>query len=248
MDRRLLICLALLLSLSLPPSLPAGADTLLTVQSHVDSFKLMGETQPAKDIEVKIWVGTDRLRRDEGETSSILRLDRNKLYLVDHAGKTYSEIGLPVDLQKYAPAGTESAMQQMADAMKLNAQVTPAGESRRIGQWNTRRVDVAITSAMGMTIATTMWVSKDLDIYPSLNKMSAALASLQHGAAAWARQLEQIDGFPVLQESDVSVIGTRFKTREELVAVAAQDAPAGIYEPPAGYTRQPFNPMAQPGR
>jgi hypothetical protein len=244
MDRRILICLALLLSLSIP----AATDTLLTVKSHVDSFKLMGETQPAKETEVKIWVGTDRLRRDEGETSSILRLDRNKLYLVDHAGKTYSEIGLPVDLLKYAPAGTEAAMQQMADGMKLNAQVNPTGETRKIGNWNARRVDVAISSAMGMKINTTMWVSKDLDIYRSLNKMSSTLASLQHGAAAWARQLEQIDGFPVLQESNVNVIGTQFTTREELVAVAAQDAPAGIYEPPAGYTRQPFNPMAQPGR
>jgi len=208
----------------------------------------MGENQPAKDTEVKIWVGADRLRRDEGQTSSILRLDRNKLYIVDHAAKTYSEVGLPVDLQKYAPAGTEAAMKQMGDAMRLDAKVTPASETRKIGDWNARRVDVAITSAMGMKIATTMWVSKDLEIYRSLNRMSATLASLQHGAAAWARQLEEIEGFPVLQESSISVVGTQFKTREELVAVAAQDAPAGIYEPPAGYTRQPFNPMAQPGR
>ncbi|HYG65745.1 MAG TPA: DUF4412 domain-containing protein [Thermoanaerobaculia bacterium] len=244
MDRRALTCLALLLTLSIP----AAADTLLTVKSHVGAFQLMGENQPAKDTEVKIWVGADRLRRDEGQTSSILRLDRNKLYIVDHAAKTYSEVGLPVDLQKYAPAGTEAAMKQMGDAMRLDAKVTPASETRKIGDWNARRVDVAITSAMGMKIATTMWVSKDLEIYRSLNRMSATLASLQHGAAAWARQLEEIEGFPVLQESSISVVGTQFKTREELVAVAAQDAPAGIYEPPAGYTRQPFNPMAQPGR
>jgi hypothetical protein len=244
MDRRALIPLALLLALSTP----AFADSVLQITSHVDSFQLMGETQAAKDTRVDIWVGADRLRRDEGETSSILRLDRNKAYVVDHTAKTYSEIDLPVDLGKLAPEGAGPAVVQMAEAMKLDARITPSEETRKVRDWNARRVDVAITSAMGMKIATTMWVSKDLDVYRSLNKLASTLAALQPGAAAWARQLEQIDGYPVLQESSVNVVGTQFKTREEVVAVAAKEAPAGHYEPPTGYKRQPFNPLARPGQ
>ena len=244
MDRRTLSVFALLSALALS----AGADTLLTIKSHADGFQLMGEAQPAKDTDVKVWVGATAVRRDEGDTSTILRLDRKKVYLVDHDGKTYSEVDLPVNLQKLAPAGGESAVAQLAKNMELNAQVTPGSETRKVGAWNARRVDVAIRSAMGMTIDTTMWVSKDLDVYRPLNQMASTLASLQPGAAGWARQLEQIDGFPVLQESNVSVVGTHFKTREELVSVATQEAPAGLYEPPAGYTARPFNPLAQAGR
>jgi len=33
---------------------------------------------------------------------------------------------------------------------------------------------------------------------------------------------------------------SHFKTREELVSVETKDAPAGAYEPPAGYTAQPW--------
>lgn len=244
MNRRLLPVLALLPALALP----AGADTLLTIKTHADAFQVMGETQPAKDTDAKIWVGANAVRRDEGEASTILRLDRKKVYLIDHTQKVYSEIDLPVSLQKLAPAGGEAAVAQLAKNMELNAQVTPGSETRKIGSWNARRVDVAIRSAMGMTIDTTMWVSKDLDVYQPLNQLASTVASLQPGAAAWARQLEQLDGFPVLQESNVSVVGTHFKTREELVSAATRDAPAGIYEPPAGYTARPFNPLAQMGR
>ena len=56
--------------------------------------------------------------------------------------------------------------------------------------------------------------------------------------------MRQIDGFPVVQESDVDMGGSRFKTREELVAVETKEAPAGTYDPPVGYTAQ----TAQPPR
>ena len=42
------------------------------------------------------------------------------------------------------------------------------------------------------------------------------------------------------QEADVHMGDSRFKTREELVSVETKDAPAGSYDPPAGYTAQPF--------
>lgn len=228
-------------------AVPGYADTLLTLKSHVDSFQLMGETTPAKDTEVKVWIGADRIRRDDGQVSSIVRLDRNRVYIVRHEDKTYSEIALPIDLRKLAPQGAEAVVDQMANAMKLTARVTPTEETRKIGSWNTRKVQAAITSAMGMKMDVVLWVSPEVEAHKSFNRMAATLAALQPGAAAWAAELERIAGFPVLQESTVDVVGTRFKTREELVSVETRDAPAGLYEPPGGYKQQPFNPLAQPG-
>ena len=83
MFRRALLALAVL---ALP--LAAGADTLYTMKSHTDAFKMGGQSQPAKDETVKVWVSGDRLRRDEGEQSMILRMDKNRLYVVDHEDKT----------------------------------------------------------------------------------------------------------------------------------------------------------------
>ncbi|MES1242510.1 MAG: DUF4412 domain-containing protein [Acidobacteriota bacterium] len=235
--------LPILLCLLAIASGTAGADSLFTVKSHTDAFQVAGQKQPAKDSQVKIWISGDRMRRDDGEQSMILRLDRNRLYMVNHETKTYSEIPLPFDIKKMMPKGSEAMADQIANGMKLTVQVTPKAETKKINQWNAKRYDVAIQSAMGMKITSTMWVSKEIEGYIPANRLSAMLASLQPGSGAWAKELEKIDGYPVLQESSVDALGAKFGTREELLAVEEKTAPAGAFEPPAGYTARPYNPI-----
>lgn len=221
-----------------------GADSLFTVKSHTDAFQVAGQKQPAKDNQVKIWVSGDKLRRDDGEQTMILRFDRSRLYMVNHETKSYSEIPLPIDIRKMMPKGSEAMADQIANGMKLTVQVTPKSETKKVNQWNAKRYDVTIQSAMGMKISSTMWVSKEIDGYLPLNRLSATLASLQPGSAAWVKELEKIDGYPVLQESSIDALGAKFGTREELLAVEEKPAPDGTFEPPAGYTAQPYNPIA----
>jgi hypothetical protein len=239
MFRRALLAL---LALALPVT--AGADTLYTMKSHTDAFKMGGESQPAKDSQVKVWAAGDRLRRDEGDQSMILRLDKSRLYTVDHADKTYSEISLPIDIRKMMPKGTEAMADQIAAGMKVTVQVTPRDETKKINQWNARRYDVTVQSAMGMKIATTLWVSKEIEGFAGFNKLAGTMASLQPGSGEWVKQLEKIDGFPVLTESQVDALGAQFSTREELVSVETKAAPAGTYDLPAGYTARQYNPIA----
>lgn len=239
MFRRALLALAFL---TLP--LAAGADTLYTMKSHTDAFQVSGQSQPAKDSTIKIWVAGDRLRRDEGEQSMILRLDKSRLYVVDHEDKTYSEIPLPIDLRKMMPKGSEAMADQIAEGMKVTVQVTPRDETRKVNQWTAKRYDVAVQSAMGMKIATTLWVSKEIEGFGPYNKFAGTMASLQPGSNEWVKQLEKIDGFPVLTESQVDALGARFGTREELLSVETKAAPSGAYDPPAGYKAQPYNPIA----
>jgi hypothetical protein len=224
--------------------LAAGADTLYTLQRHTDAFKVGGESQPAKDSQAKVWAAGDRLRRDEGDQTMLLRLDKNRLYLLDHADKTYSEIALPIDLRKMMPKGSEAMADQIAAGMKVTVQVNPRDETKKIGQWNARRYDMTVTSAMGMKIATTMWVSKEVEGFTPFNKLAGTMASLQPGSGEWVKQLEKIDGFPVLTESKVDALGAQFSTREELLSVETKAAPAGTYDLPAGYKAQQYNPIA----
>lgn len=233
----------LLLVLLLARALPAAADTLLTLRNHVDAFQVAGENQPAKDTEVRIWLDGDKLRRDEGETTTILRLDRNKLYVVRHADKTWSELALPVDFVRLMPKGSEEAGAAWAQQMQLTVHLLPTQETRTIGSWNARKMKMDITNATGMKIASSLWVSKDVRGWSELNRLAATLAALQPGSASWVSALEKMDGFPVLREDRVEAMGARFGTREELVSAAAQDAKPGTYEPPAGYKQEPFNPL-----
>jgi hypothetical protein len=230
MSRRAPLALLLIL-LAAVQAVPASADTVLTLKSRIDGLRIPG--QPA-ETESRLWLAGDKLRRDDGETSVILRLDRNKLYLVNHADQTYNELSFPIDPQQFAVAGPA------ADAMKVVARVTPTNEVKKIRDWSARKIRVEISNAAGVKLDTTMWMSPDLDSGGAFRKLAVSLAALQPGNADWARKLEQIEGFPVLQEADVQMGDTRFKTREELVAVEAKDAPAGFYEPPAGYAVRPF--------
>ena len=208
---------------------PGLADTLLTVRSSIEGLKVA----PAQGGPIHIWIGDDKgdkLRRDEGDASYILRLDRGKLYVINHADRTYSELSLPIDPQK-TPA---------ADAAQVKAQVTSTGETKKIGSWNARKYRVDISSPAGLHLDTTIWASTEIASSAALTRLAASLAALQPGSGDWARKLEQIDGFPVAQEANVTMGASHFKTREELVSVETKDAPAGAYEPPAGYTAQPW--------
>ncbi|HET6345437.1 MAG TPA: DUF4412 domain-containing protein [Myxococcota bacterium] len=212
---------ALLLLLAASPLL---ADSLLTVRSSIEGLKM---DQPNQN-QVQIWVNGDRLRRDEGDTTYILRLDRNKLYVINHVDRTYNELGLPIDPQKWGgPAGVQ-----------MKVQVTATGESRKVWSWNARKFRVDINSPEGLQMETAIWASKDIASYQAYNRLAASIAALQPGSSDWARQLEQVEGFPVLQEADVTMGGTRFKTREELVSVENRTPPAGAYEVPGGYTKE----------
>ncbi len=213
--RTALLCLLL--------AAPATADTLLTVRSSVEGLKM---DQPTTG-QVHLWIAADKLRRDEGETSTIVRLDRGKVYVLNHADKTYLELAAP-DLQKLAgPAGAQ-----------MKVQVTATGETKKVGTWNARKYKVDISNPEGLHLDTTIWASKDVASYQAYGKLAAALAAMQPGSGEWARQMQLIEGFPVIQEADVTMGGSRFKTREELVAVETKDAPAGTYDPPAGYKGQ----------
>jgi hypothetical protein len=229
MPRRATAALLLLLAAT-----PALADTLLTVRSSIAGLKIA----PSQAEPIRIWIGGekgDRLRRDEGDTSYILRLDRGKLYVVNHSEKTYSEIAVPIDAQKIgAPP-----------EMRVKAQVVATEETRKIGSWNVRKYKVDITSPAGLHLDTTVWASPEIASHQALTRLAASIAAIQPGSADWALKLGQIEGFPVLQEAEVTMGTSHFKTREELVGIETRDAPAGTYDPPAGYTAQPYTGLQQ---
>ena len=219
---------------------PARADTLLTLASHTDGFQLQGARQSPKDSQSKVWIAGDKLRYDEGSASEIFRFDRGKLYIVDHAAKTYSEIALPIDLHKLVPRGNEQLVDQLVQMKKVEITVHPTPETRKVRDWNASKLDVELRGKEGMTVATAVWLSAEIPEYRVYNKMQASREVLQ-GNVDWARRLEALAGFPVLQEIVVRMMGTQFKSREELVSLRSQEAPPGTYEVPGGYAAKPYD-------
>jgi hypothetical protein len=224
----------------------AGADLVLTVKGHAEGFKVGNRTQEPRDSDVKIWLSANKMRRDEGPLSAIVRLDRQKLYLVNHADKTFSVVDLPIDWAKLVPSGDREKFQQFVADNQLRASIKPTAEPRKIRGWNTHRVDVDLISAHGPRVSMQMWLTKDLELYGAYNKMSGVLASLQPSSTDWARKVGALDGFPVYQETTVTVGGTSFKTTEAVAAADDTAVPDVTYDPPAGFNPVPYDPFRAP--
>ena len=241
---RTLRVLTLLALVALLP-VAAGPDTLLTSKSHTDAFSILGQAQPAEDRTIQTWIAKDRLARLGDKTDLILRLDQDKMYIVDHNDDTFSVIDLPVDMKKIFPPEMAQAMEQMAGMMKMDAKVTPTDERQKIGQWNAKKYLIQVT-AMGMNIDIESWHSTEVDVdYAALRNLASNRAALQPQGGDWIRKLAEIEGYPVRETVTMKLMGTPMRSTQELSSVEDKAAPAGTYEVPKGYAEKAFNPMEQ---
>jgi len=231
--RPLLVVLAVVLAAGF-----ASADTKIVKKTHTDAFAIMGQQQPAKDEQSVSWIGDKRLRVDNGDASFIVRPDQNAMYLVNHAEKSYNVIDLPVDISKLLPPGMGDQMMQM---MKFQVTVTPSAETRKVGSWNARRYDLTMNSAM-MQMNSVVWTTKDVSFdLDSFNALAEEMVRMQPGMADTIGEMRKMEGFQVLTEATMMVMGSEVKSREETLSIDEMSAPAGTYEVPAGYTKQEFD-------
>ena len=140
-------------------------------------------------------------------------------------------------------------MQAMSGMFKFDAAVTPTAETKTINGFDTKLFKVTISGPMGMKIDQNMWVSKDLnaklDLAAYKELFASQMAMLGPMGGDWWKKLTVIEGFPVLTEGTTTMGGTSFSMRDEVKSATEKAAPAGTYEPPAGYKEESFDPMRQ---
>ncbi len=227
----------------------AGADTKIVKKQHSDAYTVMGQSQPARDQSTTTWLGADRLRSDQGQTSFIVSLDTSTLLIVDHEAKTFSELKLPVDVASLMPPEMAAGMQKM---MTFTAKVTPTDETKVIGKWKTRRFDITLSSPM-LEMTSSVWTTKDVGFdIAAFTRMGEEILRMEPGMAGIAEELRKIDGFQIRQENVTKMTmggNAEVRSSEEVVSVEDVSAPAGTYDPPADYQRRDFNyqSMMRPG-
>jgi hypothetical protein len=224
---------------------PAAADTVLTIAAHTGEMKMMGKTQPAKDETHSYWFGANGTRYDLGDTSVILRVDQKKFYFVSHAQKSYSAIDLPFDFQKLMPPEMAPMMDMMMKQFAASVTVTPLDRTGSYAGLDCTWAKVDIKMAM-VTMATESCSAEQLPIdYSRYRELQASFSQLFPNQG-WIKEMaEKLKGFPIRSESTVTVMGTVGKSWQELKSIEEKSAPAGLYDPPAGYKEQKFDPMAQ---
>lgn len=233
----ILVCL-------LPALSPASADSLITMKSHSDGMPAMG--QPPTDVSWTIWFGDGVLRQDREGMSFIVNGPEKQIFIVMHDSKTYQAISLPLDLTKMIPEPAREMYEQQAAMLEMDVEVTPTDQVREIAGRTAKLSRVKLSNAMGMNMEMDMWMTTELGIDTSVLKdLTSQIVSVQPMGAEWMKEIYQIEGYPVLQEGTLTIMGSEVKSREELVSVEEKDAPAGTYLPPADYEQKPFSFMPE---
>lgn len=219
----------------------AAADLKVVKMAHTDGFSAMGRETPPSDTEQVTWIGTDRMRMDQGQQSTIIRLDLQKLFILNHDKKTFHTLDLPVDLKQILPPGMAD---QMLAMMTFDVTVTPSDETKMIGEWKARRYDVSMVSKMA-TANMTMWATKDTSLdQEAFNKMYEHLNSMNPGMQDMAQQMRKIEGLVIEQETvtTMNMMGdVTIKRSEKTSSIEKLSPPDGAYDPPVDYTEQPFD-------
>ncbi|MCK4527430.1 DUF4412 domain-containing protein [candidate division WOR-3 bacterium] len=240
----------LLLGLAIPCVLQA--DTYVKQKTHVDAYEIMGQAQPEKDEIVVTWMSKNKGRIDHGEDqSTIIRLDKDMMYFLDHTKKVYNEmpIGELSDimsgvieedegLSEEEKAEAAKFMKGLTGAMmQCEAKVTAIGEKKKIRGWKCKKYILKM-KMMGTESTQEIWATEDVKInYELFRTLGSAMISKQPGFQEMFKEMKKIKGISVLTTSTTSVMGADMKTTSELLEVKEKSAPAGIYEIPKGYKK-----------
>lgn len=213
---------------------PLVADYYIQQKVHTDAFEVMGQSQPAKDEIVHLWLGDNRMAMVSNETSSIINVKDQVMYMINNADKTYIEMTLPLDMSKYLPP----MMQQMMG--NITVTVTPTGETQTINNWNCTGYDVNMKIMM-MDMNMKWWATKEVPFdwksYMDTMYSHMTQATMQLSQEA-LDEFKKIEGWQIKTEMSMNMMGAEMNTTTEAVEISEKTPPEGTYTVPAGYTKK----------
>ena len=103
--------------LFMAPSI-AGADVFMKEKHQTDGMTVMGHAQPPRDTIQTTWVTQDKLRNDQGDTSSIVIMVNDNILppLLGALSTAWPERGLPVWIRTFP--GNSRAIWSAAEARR----------------------------------------------------------------------------------------------------------------------------------
>jgi len=209
-----------------------SADLSIRMKTHMDGFEMMGQKQPATDLDATNWLAKDRMVTHQQDKTFIVRMDEKKMYYVMHKNKVYTVIDLPVDLSKVLPP--EAA--QMMGMMKMSLAVTPTGNTKKIDTWNCSEYQVEMKMMMG-TMNMTIWATTDIPFdFSTYNDMYSNVASM--GFIENPEEYSKIKGYPIQTDMTINMMGMTIKGYTTVLEIKEATAPAGTYTPPADYQKK----------
>ena len=225
---------AALLALIASPAF--AADVLVKIKTHSDPISVGGQTQPGRDAVADQWYAPGKTAQSSGDSGFIVDLDKNMAYMINHRDKSYVALPLPIDIVKVLPP----EVAQQAAMMQMTATVAPTSETRTVLSLPCTGWDVALTM-MGMPMKMRVWTSTGVPaalLAHSAKVTPAFIQGQMRLTGESVKEFAKITGFQLATEMTADVMGARMRTTTEVIEIVEKPAPAGTFEPPAGYAQK----------
>ncbi|MBN2244961.1 MAG: DUF4412 domain-containing protein [Candidatus Aminicenantes bacterium] len=213
---------------------PLVADYYIQQKLHTGAFEIMGQSQPAKDETIHLWLGDNMMAMISNETSSIINNKDQLMYMINHADKTYVEMELPLDMSKYLPPELQQMMGNIA------VTVTPTGETQTINSWNCSGYDVNMKIMM-MDMNMKYWASTEVPFdwkTYSENMYSQMTQATMQLSPESLDEFKKIEGWQIKTEMSMDMMGAQITTTTEVVEISEKTPPEGTFTVPDGYTKK----------
>ena len=246
--------LALIVILILFVTLFLGADVYTKSVERVKAFDMMGKKQP-ETIQMKDrWYSDNKYAEIGKDFSTIIDLDKKKVFFALHEPKIYFEI--PTDL------GGQSILEfisflspKVAEAIKAvritDVKVNLNSERKKIANWDCTATEfemVFIIPAVNMMpkFKMKMWMSEDLPKhYEKITEMGEqfiqtilGMLNIDENSQKELDRMESVDGFQVAADITIEIFGTRIEVESQSLEITEKPAPPGTYSVPRGYEKK----------
>ena len=161
--------------------------------------------QPARDTVSEQWIGDNQFATVSDNSSTVIDLNKNVFYMINHKDKTFVEASLPFDFTKLLPPQAAGMMANM----KMSAVVKATGGKKTVGQWACDEYEMTM-SMMGMPIKSKIYASENVpfDSKAFMEKMASHMLKTQFmNDTDSIKEMMKIKGFMILQETNMEVMG-----------------------------------------
>lgn len=248
MKKGLLLCAVMCLVILLSQQF-ALADIYLKQKQRTEAFSMMGQEQPAQEVETESWISDSAMWTQTGDKGILIKED-GSMIMLDHLGKTYTEMNM--NYEKMAEASGEKMdaeemaglKQFMGKMMDIKISVEPTGEKKQINGYHCQKYIQTMEMGMG-TNTSVIWATTDIkvdaDVYA---KFSASILANQPGMEQSldkiVHEMKKIKGVQVLNESTMNMMGQEMKSSVALLEFKEGKAPSNVFSIPKGYTKKAF--------
>jgi hypothetical protein len=192
----------------------------------------------------RTWILDDKIRRDEEDKlqTTIIRSDLGQIWIVNHGDSSYREVSQEM-FQGLAMIGL--MMFGVTFDSLTGEPIVPeplfrkTGSAMQIGKWSAREY-VVVPKGEGSVPNSmkrlSLWLSRDAGLDSSIysrmmRKMFGDLGSDYDG---FFRQLESLEGYPVLVETRMMGM----EMRQKLIKVEKKTISESLFDVPRGYKKQ----------